>query len=289
MLRTAGLVILITQGALGQEFEVASIKQVPAQTRPGDLIEHGSGGPGTDDPGMFRCGNCFLLPLIEKAFDLKRNQFADPQPWMMKSEFQIQAKVRAGATQQQFLVMLQNLLRDRFKLSYHFEKRQVEGLALVVAKGGARLKESTAGEQFRHLQPNSEKNEKAVMGKDGYPVLDHPGRVYSNGRIRVRIDHQSMKDIERWVGNDYTLPVQDLTGLKGVYDINLFYVANPAGAAAPLSSIRAGPDGLAAPDGDPGPSFLEAIQSQLGLKLEPRKVMVDVFVIDHIEKIPISN
>jgi uncharacterized protein (TIGR03435 family) len=122
MLRATGLVILITLGALAQEFEVASIKQVPAQTRPGDLIEHGSGGPGTDDPGMFRCGNCFLLPLIEKAFDLKRNQFADPQPWMMKTEFQIQAKVRAGATQQQFLVMLQNLLKDRFGLTYHFEK-----------------------------------------------------------------------------------------------------------------------------------------------------------------------
>jgi uncharacterized protein (TIGR03435 family) len=78
--------------------------------------------------------------------------------------------------------------------------------------------------------------------------------------------------------------VQDLTGLKGVYDINLFYVANPARSAA-----LPGPDGLAAPDSDSGPSFLEAIQSQLGLKLEPRKVMVDVFVIDHIEKIPSAN
>jgi uncharacterized protein (TIGR03435 family) len=78
--------------------------------------------------------------------------------------------------------------------------------------------------------------------------------------------------------------VQDLTGLKGVYDINLFYVVNPA-----PSAVLPGPDGLAAPDSDLGPSFLEAIQSQLGLKLEPRKVMVDVFVIDHIEKIPIGN
>jgi len=284
MLRTTGLVILITQGALAQEFEVASIKQVPTQTRPGDLIEHGSGGPGTDDPGMFRCGNCFLLPLIEKAFDLKRNQFADPQPWMMKTEFQIQAKVPAGATPQQFLVMLQNLLQDRFKLTYHFEKRQVFGLALRVAKGRAKLKESTAEEQPPHAQPSSEKNEKVVMGKDGYPVLNHPGRVTSNGRVRMRIDHQTMKDMERWIGNDYSLPVQDLTGLKGVYDINLFYVANPARSAA-----LPGPDGLAAPDSDSGPSFLEAIQSQLGLKLEPRKVMVDVFVVDHIEKIPIAN
>jgi uncharacterized protein (TIGR03435 family) len=286
MLRATGLVILIVHGALAQEFEVASIKQAPAQTRPGDLIEHGSGGPGTDDPGMFRCGNCFLLPLIERAFDLKRNQFADPQPWMMKTEFQIQAKVPAGATPQQFLVMLQNLLRDRFKLTYHFEKRQVEGLALVVAKGGAKLKESTAEEQPPQAQPSSER---VVMGKDGYPALNHPGRVYLNGRVRMRIDHQTMKDIERWIGNDYTLPVQDLTGLKGVYDINLFYVANPARSTAPASSSTASPDGLAAPDSDPGPSFLEAIQSQLGLKLEPRKVMVDVFVVDHIEKTPIAN
>jgi uncharacterized protein (TIGR03435 family) len=218
------------------------------------------------------------------AFDLKRNQFADPQPWMMKTEFQIQAKVPSGATPQQFLVMLQNFLKDRFKLTYHFEKRQVEGLALVVAKGGPKLKESAAEEQPPHTQPGSEKSEKAVMGRDGYPVLNHPGRVYLNGRIRIRMDHQAMKDIERWIGNDYTLPVQDLTGLKGVYDINMFYVANPVpGSAADR------PDGLAASDSDPGPSFLEAIQSQLGLKLEPRKVMVDVFVADHIEKTPLGN
>jgi uncharacterized protein (TIGR03435 family) len=180
--------------------------------------------------------------------------------------------------------MLQSLLQDRFKHSYHFEKRQVEGLALVAAKGGAKLKESTAGDQPPRAQASSEKNEQIVMGKDGYPVLNHPGRVYLNGRIRVRIDHQTMNDIERWLGNDYTLPVQDLTGLKGVYDVNLFYVANPARSAA-----LPGPDGLAAPDSDSGPSFLEAIQSQLGLKLEPRKVIVDVFGIDHIEKTPIAN
>jgi uncharacterized protein (TIGR03435 family) len=185
--------------------------------------------------------------------------------------------------------MLQNLLKDRFKLAYHFEKRQVEGLALVAAKGGAKLKESTAGEQPPHAQASSEKNEKVVMGKDGYPVLDHAGRVYLNGRVRMRIDHQTMKDIERWLGNDYTLPVQDLTGLTGVYDLNLFYVANPARTAALLSSNRAGPDGLVAPDSDSGPSFLEALQFQLGLKLEPRKVSVDVFVIDHIEKTPLAN
>jgi uncharacterized protein (TIGR03435 family) len=38
-----------------------------------------------------------------------------------------------------------------------------------------------------------------------------------------------------------------------------------------------------------GPTLVEAIQEQLGLKLERKKGSVDVFVIDHVEKVPVEN
>jgi uncharacterized protein (TIGR03435 family) len=271
--------IVVMQAASGQEFEVASIKRVP--TRIGDvrLIDHGSGGPGSYDPTMFRCGNCLLVSLIEKAFDLQRYQFV-PAPWMMDDEYQVLAKVPEGTTPQQFRTMLQKFVKERFNLSYHFEKKEAEGFALVVAKGGPKLEESTTPATVSLAPPA---DEIAIRGRDGYPVLNHPGQTSLNGHIRMKSDRQTAGDIAHMLGEQYALPVEDATGLKGIYDINLFWVANSRFASP------AEPDG-ATPLGDnPGPTFRDALQSQLGLKLEPRRVKVNIFVIDHVDKIPTEN
>ena len=242
-------------------FEVASVKQVPPRICAGCLVEHGSGGPGTDDPGMFRCGNCFLVEIIRQAFELKRYQF-NPPLWMSQNEYQFNAKVPPGADAHQFHLMLQNLLQERFHLTFHFEQKDVDGLALVIAKGGAKLKESID-------------NPGVVRGKAGYPVLNRSGRAGLDGRARWRIDHQSMHDFAHSLGEDYDVPLEDATGLTGVYDIDLFFV--PAREGAPSF------------DSDAGPNFQDALQSQLGLKLEARKVKANIFVLDHIEKTPTDN
>jgi uncharacterized protein (TIGR03435 family) len=264
---------------LSPTFEVASVKQVPPRICAGCLVEHGSGGPGTDDPGMFRCGNCFLIEIIRQAFELKRYQF-NPPPWMGQNEYQLTAKLPAGATVQQFHVMLRNLLKERFKLTFHFEKKEVDGLALVIAKGGAKLKESAAPNT---PPPLSAESPRVVLGKDGYPILNHPGRAGSDGRVRWRIDNQSMRDFAHSLGEDYDLPLEDATGLTGMYDIDFFFVASRGRSVVPDR------DGVPSLDIDSGPSFLEALQSQLGLKIEARKVMASIFMLDHIEKTPTDN
>jgi uncharacterized protein (TIGR03435 family) len=271
--------ILMMQAAPGQEFEVASIKRVP--TRSGDirLIDHGSGGPGSNDPAMFRCGNCLLVSLIEKAFDLQRYQFV-PGPWMMDNEYQVLAKVPEGTTPQQFRTMLQKFLKERFNLSYHFEKKETDGLALVIAKGGSKLKESTTPAS---VSPAPPVNERAILGKDGYPVLNHPGQIGLNGHVRMRSDRQTAGDIAHMLGEQYALPVEDATGLTGIYDINLFWVVNSR------SAVPADPNDTAPLVENPGPSFRDALQSQLGLKFEPKKVKVNIFVIDHVDKMPTAN
>jgi uncharacterized protein (TIGR03435 family) len=65
-------------------------------------------------------------------------------------------------------------------------------------------------------------------------------------------------------------PVIDKTGLTGTYDFKLWY----------------------APVGDPSsdlPDFFTALQEQLGLKLESKKVPVEFLVVDHVDKIPTEN
>lgn len=66
--------------------------------------------------------------------------------------------------------------------------------------------------------------------------------------------------------------VQDRTGLKGMYDIDLQY--SPDAGASPDS-----------PQSNPsGPSLFTALQEQLGLKLESQKGPVEIMVIDHVER-----
>jgi len=76
------------------------------------------------------------------------------------------------------------------------------------------------------------------------------------------------------IANVIDQPVIDATGLKEPFDIELEFAALPL-SAAPSADLT--------PRND-GPSILEALQSQLGLKLESRKVSVEVLVIDHVER-----
>jgi uncharacterized protein (TIGR03435 family) len=79
--------------------------------------------------------------LVIKVFDLAAYQF----PYVPSGDhttYDIEAKVPAGATQEQFRGMLQRLLAERFKLAYHFEKKPAQVYDLSIAKNGAKLRES---------------------------------------------------------------------------------------------------------------------------------------------------
>ena len=124
------------------EFEVASIKTNAPQPGFHFAADAASGGPGTADPGMFRCSKCSLATLIVKAFNLQPYQFPG-RTSLADNTYDIQAKIPTGATAEEFSAMLQNLLKDRFGLTWHFQEKKMKGYHLVVAKNGPKLKEST--------------------------------------------------------------------------------------------------------------------------------------------------
>jgi uncharacterized protein (TIGR03435 family) len=100
-----------------------------------------------------------------------------------------------------------------------------------------------------------------------------PGTTLGRGILRGK--SISMAQFADMLSSRLDRPVQDLTALAGVFNIQLEWT----------------PDEVAAVDSDEaaGPSIFSAIQAQLGLKLETRKLPVDVLVVDHVEKVPVEN
>src|SRR5580658_2019605 len=127
-------------------FDAASVKPAaPPDGRGGRRVGM-TGGPGTDTPGRINFENIGLGAVIGKAYDVKYYQIAGPG-WFESERFNIIATVPPGATQEQFRLMLQNLLADRFKLALHKETREMQIYSLGVAKNGPKLKQATPNPQ----------------------------------------------------------------------------------------------------------------------------------------------
>jgi uncharacterized protein (TIGR03435 family) len=144
--------------------------------------------------------------------------------------------------------MLQPLLEDRFQLRFHRESKGYPGFALVTAKGGPKFEEAHEFREFKGTLTNPDKFSSAKI--DDIPYFAN----YISGTLGV--------------------PVLDRTGLKGDYDITVIFTPDgrePAGPTAPSSA-----------------PLITAIQEQLGLKLEPQKIPIEMFVIDRVAR-PTEN
>jgi uncharacterized protein (TIGR03435 family) len=255
------------------QFEVASIKPSPPPPGSGRMRVGMRGGPGTDDPTLFTCENYGLAALVILAYDIKDYQYAGPE-WTQFTRFTVSAKIPPGTTKEQFRQMLQNLLAERFKLAVHHEKKDmVASYDLVVAKNGPKFKEAVEAPppaDDTRQQPGELKND-----ANGFPALPH-GQGYTmaitKGRAALHSDKESMPTFAEKLSGQLRQPVTDSTGLKGKYDITMYWITD----------LRPSAD-------EPGPSIFQALQEQLGLKLESKKSMVDILVVDHIEKTATEN
>ena len=295
--------------AFGQQFEVASVKPSPPPALNRIRIQMG-GGPGTPDPGRINYENVSLKMVLAKAYGVRNSQISGPA-WLDSERFDIVARLPDGATKEQFAVMLQNLLIERFRLALHREKKDLPTYALVVAKNGPKFKASAeepgaadSKNPAEPAQPPPAMMGKPVMGKDGFPEMPAGGRggmmVMMNGRAKLVASRMSMDDLADRLSSQLDRPVTDLTGLTGKYDFTLYY--SPEGLASPMGGLPIkqpppgetagegrGALGANAPDGEAGPGLFTAVQEQLGLRLEPRKAPVDLLIIDHLEKVPTDN
>jgi uncharacterized protein (TIGR03435 family) len=268
-------------------FEVASVKASPERV-PGVPTRVGvTGGPGSKDPGRWSCENLTLSNLVEEAYDLRAFQLLAPD-WMQQARFHIEAKLPAGATKEQFREMLRNLLAERFDLKVHPDKKEMSGYELVLAKSGPKFKDAAPPKPEDADDSAPRRREPGPPPRDerGFPVLPPgmPGMAIMRGFARAQWLNMTTEELARNLSYQSRRPVTDATGLTGKYDFSLYWMAG---------ALDAGPrpegEPAAAPSDPAGPSLFSALQEQLGLRLESKKVTLDVIVVDHAQKTPREN
>ena len=295
---------------LGQTpaFEVASIK--PSEPITSAMFASGKLHAGMKVDGKrVDIGNFGLMQLICKAYDVKPYQVSGPS-WlqavgMSGQRFDIVANLPEGATKEQVPQMLQGLLAERFKLAIHRESRDQAVYAMVVGKGGLKIKESEAPA----AAPDGAAPNPAVTGSNSVSISQTKGSVVASDgtgkqqRMVPSLDGKSMRfeisgatlaELAEGLTPMADHPIVDMTGLTGKYQVtldismqDLMNAARAAGMAVPAAGGDASkPAELASDPG--GGSLFTAIQS-LGLKLESRKSPMTFIVVDHVEKMPTEN
>ncbi len=293
--------------AAGPEFEVASVRPSPPITP--ELVRSGKFRQGmTTDAGRVDIAFMRLSTLIPLAFRVPENQVTGPD-WMTTQAFDIQAKLPAGAAEDQIPEMLQALLVDRFKLVVHRENKEQSVYALVVAKGGLKIKPSApradAPAAVAGADPNAPTpppGEVVSMGGAQVRVTDEPGgrggtltgartgtvrgTMGPDGVMRLDAPNMTFEGLADLLTQLVRRPVLDMTGLKGPYQMVL---EMPRGDANDARAAQAQAGGApTASDPAEGLPVFGALQ-KLGLKLESRKLPVETIVIDHLEKVPTDN
>jgi len=307
------------------EFEVASVKPsgLPGRGVNGVIRLGPQGGPGSGDPGRVTFTFSTIRDLVVEAYSVKRYQISGGPNSLDSERFDIVAKVPEGATKEQVKVMLQNLLAERFKLTLHRETKELPMYALVVGAKGPKLKDSTVTDTppASDSQPKEggrgEARAQAAapppplppslrgmkIGPGGCPetppmAASRAGNfmmMTPNGECMIS-NGQTMDGLAAQLSNGFDRPVIDQTGLKGKYDLKLRYDPSsmPGGRGGPKDALDPAPAGgdpanRISRGGDPPPSIFNALQEQLGLKLEAKKGPVDLLVIDHVQKTPTEN
>jgi uncharacterized protein (TIGR03435 family) len=280
--------VLLGQSAPRLEFEVASVKPAGPQVgvpRPVRI----AGGPGTEDPERITFSRYALKGLIASAYDVKDYQVAGPS-WLDTERYDVVAKVPEGATKERVNRMLQTLLSDRFKLTFHHETKQFTMYELVVGRNGTKMKATLQDSTNAANSPaaGTGRGSPLQIGKDGLPILP-AGRgmiqMQMTGRRRIAANSQSMPDLADLLGKQLGAPVEDKTGLKGAYDFTLDFALGSGRGADALIGPEAG---LTSNTAD-APNIFSAVQEQLGLKLEQKKGPIEIFVVDEAEKVPTEN
>jgi uncharacterized protein (TIGR03435 family) len=254
----AAFAAFVSNAAIGQpraaapEFEVASVRLAEND----GLIENHTPSLNVEPGRNVAFTNILLRDLIMLAYGVGAPQIEGPD-WLT-NRFDVIAKVPSDASKEQIPLMLQALLAQRFKLAFHRDQKVIQIYALEVAKGGPKLQESPEGD----------------TGASGCSrsFAESPGATLA--AVCHRLNSADLAQQVQSLAPGYFRdgPVIDMTGLKGIYNFKLEWITRVEANA-----------------GSDGPTIFDAVQKQLGLKLEGRKQSMERIVIDHCEKAPTEN
>lgn len=239
------------------KFEIADIHTSPPHRYPffqGAFLED----------GRYILRMATMADLIMTAYGLKDASYVQGGPsWLQWYRWDVIGKVPPGTTAAAAKEMLTNLLEERFKLIAHKGEAQVPAYWLTELPGGPKLKEkpSGTGDGECHGSPTKTGSE--------------PGAVPLS---TLSCTNKSMAALAETLTNNrggmyLRNPVIDKTGLKGAYDFDLeftpMYMLSRAGGA--------------------GVTIFDAVEKQLGLKLELKTAPEPGLVVDSVEQTPTPN
>lgn len=259
------------------EFDVASVKPSEPMT-PGSaprMMRFGMQ-PG----GRFEANGFPLRFLLDRAFNSQNREFIQGVPDFAQTErYDVSAKVTLPPyanpqDDESIATLIRNMLVDRFKMKYHTEERQVTAYVLTGNKP-----------KLRKADPAN----RAHCGQGSAPPGSPPG---SRTLTCTNITMAQFVEQLQGLTPELPWPVDDATHLDGNWDITLTFMANPQLAIlAGRAGAPGGGDSAAPQAADPtgGYTIFEAIEKQLGLKLEKVKRNESVVVIDHLEQKPTEN
>ena len=205
------------------------------------------------NPGSLIYSRVSLKDCLEAAYGVKRYQISGPD-WLDTQLFDIAARVEGNHGREEIMLMLQTLMADRFKLELHREQKELPVYALLVGKNGSKIRRADGDGDFT-MGPASGGIEFQKIS-----MTDFAARFLSR-----------LPPISR--------PVLDKTGLEGRYDFTL------ALAGAP----EAGVEGIKRAALEEGFTLFAYALDQIGLRLEAQKALVEMLVVDHVEKTPTEN
>jgi len=203
-------------------------------------------------PGMVVARLASLKSCIAWAYNVMEAQISGPD-WMDQQRFDITGKAAGPAGEDALRPMMQSMLKDRFKLEFHRQNKDVQAYVLTVGKNGSKLKESKT---------------------EGDMALDA-----NQGQLSVSIQRAPLAQLTSLLSQVLRGPVVDNTGLTGRYDITVNlgkWMADMASRGQDMGS-------------DPSAMLVPILSEEFGLKLESKKVPLDLLVVDRLEKTPTEN
>ncbi len=203
--------------------------------------------------GRLAVRNVPLKVVIALAYGVRPEAVTAGPPWIASDRFDMIAKASQTTPAAELRLMLRGLLAERFQLKLHTESRPSTAYDLSVAKSGAKLEPAESAPLTQQRCPPAE----PIEGQKHY-VCEH---------MTVALFAGALQEI---AVTDIDAPVLDRTGLQGVHNFNLAWTP-AAPAAADSSAVPA------------GPALADALETQLGLKLERKRLSLPVLVIDRVE------
>ena len=241
---------LAGQAQSNLQFDVASIKRKEGPIDGGSVR--------TLPGGRFEWISATVDGLLEMAYPGTRGEILGAPDWIHSDHYDVIASAGRDATREEMGLMMRALLGERFKLRAHVERQEQPIYALVVERSDGRL-----GPQLKPF-PH-------VCGASGAPACG-----MSAGATGVRATGVPVSRIADLLTVSAGRLLVDRTGLSGNYEFTLVY--------KPAVGRPRDPNGPP----DERPDVFTALREQLGLKLEPDRGLIDVLVVDHIER-PTEN